>query len=135
MICNDPLLRKHFSLLFLQATPSSPSWTLEGIFEPTPSCSRALNHLVRCVQTTEIQGQCPVCRTGGRSPHSGRTLSRTTDTETYLCVCRKRTCFGCSKYWVPGPLAPPPFTPLDCSVIHSRPAICEDRNIWQKCML
>ena len=35
-------MRKHFSLLFLQATPSSPSWTLEGIFELTRSCSRAL---------------------------------------------------------------------------------------------
>ena len=30
---NDPSLRKPFSLPFLPATPSSPSWTLEGLFE------------------------------------------------------------------------------------------------------
>ena len=32
---NDPPLRKCFSLPFLTATPSSPSWNLEGLFELT----------------------------------------------------------------------------------------------------
>ena len=40
---NDPSLGKHFSLLFLPATPSSPSRTLEGLFELTRLPSRALN--------------------------------------------------------------------------------------------
>ena len=34
---------KHYSLLFLPATPSSPSWTLEGLFELTRRPSRALD--------------------------------------------------------------------------------------------
>ena len=32
---NDPFSGKHYSLPFLPATPSSPSWTLEGLFELT----------------------------------------------------------------------------------------------------
>ena len=34
---------KHYSLPFLPATPSSPSWTLEGLFELTRYPSRALD--------------------------------------------------------------------------------------------
>ena len=40
---NDPSLGKHYSLLFLLAIPSSPSWTLEGLFELTRRPSRALD--------------------------------------------------------------------------------------------
>ena len=40
---NDPSLGKHYSLLFLPATPSSLSWTLEGLFELTRRPSRALD--------------------------------------------------------------------------------------------
>ena len=40
---NDPLSGKHYSLLFLQATPSSPSRTLEGLFELTLRPSPALD--------------------------------------------------------------------------------------------
>ena len=35
---NDPFLEKHFSLPFLPATPTSPSRTLEGLFELTWRC-------------------------------------------------------------------------------------------------
>ena len=38
-----PLQGKHYSLPFLAATPSSPSWTLEGLFELTRRPSRALD--------------------------------------------------------------------------------------------
>ena len=38
-----PLSGKHFSLPFLPATPSSPSQTLEGLFELTRRPSRALD--------------------------------------------------------------------------------------------
>ena len=55
---NDPSSGKHYSLPFLPATPSSPSWTLEGLFELTRSPSRALNldayiasELQRCKDT------------------------------------------------------------------------------------
>ena len=34
---------KHYCLPFLPATPSSPSWTLEGLFELTRRPSRALD--------------------------------------------------------------------------------------------
>ena len=69
---------KHCSLTFLLATPSSASWTLEGLFELTRCPSRTLN-LASCVAsgTTEIQGHCQVCRARRRSP---RTPSTTTDT-------------------------------------------------------
>merc|ERR1711923_60177 len=40
---NDPSSGKHYSLPFLPATPSSPSRTLEGLFELTRRPSRALN--------------------------------------------------------------------------------------------
>ena len=40
---NDPSSGKHFSLPFLPATPSSPSRTLEGLFELTRHPSRALD--------------------------------------------------------------------------------------------
>ena len=39
---NDPSSGKHYSLLFLPATPSSPSRSLEGLFELTRRPSRAL---------------------------------------------------------------------------------------------
>ena len=39
---NDPSLGKHYSLPFLPATPSSPSRTLEGLFELTRRPSQAL---------------------------------------------------------------------------------------------
>ena len=45
---NDPLSEKHYSLLFLPATPLSPSRALEGLFELT-------RHWTGSV-TTEIQG-------------------------------------------------------------------------------
>ena len=38
---NDPSSGKHCSLPFLRATPSSPSQTLEGLFELTRHPSRA----------------------------------------------------------------------------------------------
>ena len=40
---NDSSLGKYFSLLFLPATPSSPSRTFEGLFEPRQRSSRALD--------------------------------------------------------------------------------------------
>ena len=40
---NDPSSGKHYSLPFLPATPSSPSRTLEGLFELTRRPSRALD--------------------------------------------------------------------------------------------
>ena len=40
---NDSSSGKHYSLTFLPATPSSPSRTLEGLFEPTKPPSRALD--------------------------------------------------------------------------------------------
>merc|ERR1711923_662825 len=40
---NDPLSGKTYSLTFLPATPSSPSQTLEGLFELTRRPSWALN--------------------------------------------------------------------------------------------
>ena len=40
---NDPLSGKDYSIPFLPATPLSPSWTLEGLFELTRRPSRALD--------------------------------------------------------------------------------------------
>ena len=40
---NDPSSGKHYSLPFLAATPSPPSWTLEGLFELTRRPSQALD--------------------------------------------------------------------------------------------
>ena len=68
----------YFSLLFLAATPSSPSQTLEGLFELTWRPSRKGPHLASCVAsgTTEIQGHRQVCHPRRKGP---RTLSKTTD--------------------------------------------------------
>ena len=74
---------KHYYIPFLPATPSSPSWTLEGLFELTRRPSRA-HDLPRALlqRTTEIQGHCQVCRARCKGP---RTLSRTID-ENLDCV-------------------------------------------------
>ena len=40
---NDPLLAKCYSLLFLPATPLSPSRTLQGLFELTQRPAMALD--------------------------------------------------------------------------------------------
>ena len=40
---NDPSSGKYYSLSFPPATPSSQSWTLEGLFELTRRPSRALD--------------------------------------------------------------------------------------------
>ena len=48
-----PLVRKHFSLPFFLATPSSPSRTFEGLFELTRCPSRALD--LPCVLILELQ--------------------------------------------------------------------------------
>ena len=54
---NDPSSGKHCSLLFLPATPSSPSRTLEGLFELTRRPSRALDSPRGLLsETTEKQG-------------------------------------------------------------------------------
>ena len=69
---NDPSSGKHYSLPFLPATPSSPSRTLEGLFELTRRPSQALDSprallpelqrykdAVRCaVLGAEVSGHC-----------------------------------------------------------------------------
>ena len=54
---NEPLPGKHFSLLFLPATPLSPSRTLEGLFELTYTAPFEGTRLASCVAsgTTEKQ--------------------------------------------------------------------------------
>ena len=68
---NDASSEKHYFLWFLPATPSSPSWTLEGFFEPTRRPSRALTRLVRCFQNSRncrtLSG-VPGCRKGPWTP-------------------------------------------------------------------
>ena len=49
----DPSLGKDYFSLFLLATPSSPSWTLEGLFDLTRRPSRALN--LPCAVLLELQ--------------------------------------------------------------------------------
>ena len=61
-LCKKPSSGKYFSLPFLPATPSSPPWTLEGLFELTRHPSRALNHSSHLPSgKTEIQGHGHVC--------------------------------------------------------------------------
>ena len=74
---NDPSSGKHYSLAFLPATPSSPSRTLEGLFELTRRPSWALDSpRVLLPELPEIQGHRQVWRTRREGP---RTPSRTTD--------------------------------------------------------
>ena len=61
---------KHYCILFLPATPLSPYWTLEGLFEPTWRPSRAINlprvlvmELKRCKDTAR-----QMCRLGAEGP-------------------------------------------------------------------
>ena len=51
---NDPPPGKHYSLPFVPSTPSSPSLTLEGLFELTRHPSRGLNSCP-AFRTTEIK--------------------------------------------------------------------------------
>ena len=71
---------KYFSLPLLPATPSSPSWTLEGLFKLTRRPSRALDSpsalLPTYKDTDEIQGHRQVCRARRGGPI---TPSTTTD--------------------------------------------------------
>ena len=73
---NDPSSGKHYSLPFLPATPSSPSRTLEGLFELTRRPFRALDSCVAS-GTTEIQGHRQVCSARREGP---KTTSKTADT-------------------------------------------------------
>ena len=65
----------HCSIPFLPATPLSPSWTLEGLFELTWRPSRALTSCIAS-GTTEIQGHREVCHA---RPGGPRTPSTTAD--------------------------------------------------------
>ena len=75
---DDPSSGKDYSLPFLPATPSSPSRTLEGLFEADTAPFKG-PRLASCVAsgTTEKQGHRQVCRARYGGP---RTASRTTDT-------------------------------------------------------
>ena len=68
----------HYSLLFLPATRSSPSQTLEGVLKSWHGALQYGPWLTLSVAsgTTEIQGHHQVCRARRGCP---RTLSRTTD--------------------------------------------------------
>ena len=60
---NDPSSGKYYSLPFLPATPSSPSRTLEGLFELTRRPSRALDSpraLLPGLQRNEDTVRCAV---------------------------------------------------------------------------
>ena len=66
---NDPSSGKRYSLMSLPATPSSPCWTLQGIFELT-------RRPFSLDSSTEIQGHSHVFRASHRVPE---TQSRTAD--------------------------------------------------------
>ena len=72
-----PFSGKHYSLQFLPATPSSPSRTLEELFEADQTPFKG-PRLASCVAsgTSEIQGHRQVCRPRCGGP---RTPSTTTD--------------------------------------------------------
>ena len=72
---NDPSSGKHYSLPFLPATPSSPSRTLEGLFELTRRPSRALDSPRALLP--ELQRYKDTVNNNWHKP--------------WLCVCRKRT--------------------------------------------
>ena len=55
---NVPSSGKHYSLYFLPATPSSPSQTLEGLFEPTLRPSRALDSPLVLLPELQRKGLC-----------------------------------------------------------------------------
>ena len=73
---------KHDSLPSLLATPSSPPWTLERLFELTRRPSRAASHLVPS-RTTENQIHHQVCQAKRAGP---RTTSITTNANLE-CAC------------------------------------------------
>ena len=62
---NDPQSAKYFSLPILPATPSSPSRTLEGLFELTRCPSRALD--LPPALLTELQRNKDTVRCGALS--------------------------------------------------------------------
>ena len=71
---NDPSLGKHFSLQFLPATPSFPSWILEGPFKLIGRPSSALDSPRALLP--EILGHRKVSRTRFTAP---RTPSKRAD--------------------------------------------------------
>ena len=80
---NDPLSGKQYSLPFLPATPSSPSQTLEGLFELTRRPSRALDSprvlLPEQQRCKDIVGRCAALRHGGLKTGLSRTTDRNLD--------------------------------------------------------
>ena len=59
---------KHYSSLFLPASPLSGSQTLEGLYElPQHPSSKALSHLYAAFRPKETKGHCRVCSTGTTS--------------------------------------------------------------------
>ena len=55
---NGPLLGKRYSISFIPATPSSPSRTLEGLFELTQRSSRALDSPRALLRESRTQVRC-----------------------------------------------------------------------------
>ena len=72
---------KHYSLLLLPVTPSSPSWTLERLFELTRCPSRALNS-PRALLT--VLHRCGVLWRAGNSTHTIPFALRATQKEVCL---------------------------------------------------
>ena len=66
---NDPSLGKDFSLPFLPSTPSSPSQTLEGLFELTWRPSRALDLPQALLPELQMQRFWNFRPAGGLSGH------------------------------------------------------------------
>ena len=89
-----PFSGKHYSLLFLPATPSVLSWTLEGLFELTWHPSWALDS--PCALLPELQRYKDTVRCGALGVKGPRTPSRITDTNldapfTLILDCKKPT--------------------------------------------
>ena len=82
---NGPSSGKCFSLPFLPAISSTPSWTLEGLFEMTQLPSRALDSPRALLPDLQRETRTP---SGG--PRTG-TLTLSADTNLELCVGEKRT--------------------------------------------
>ena len=88
------LSEKYYPFQFPPATHSSPSQTLEGLFELTPRPSRALDSpFVASSDTWTPPEVCLAKRPGPRTP------SRTTDTNLDCALVENALVLGCSKYW------------------------------------
>ena len=115
---NDPSSGKYFSLSFLPVTPSSPSRSLEGLFELTRRPSRALDSPRALLPELQRYKDTVRCAALGAEVRGPRTPSRTTDANLDCAFVENALLFVVPNIGgARAPLGSPLSAPLDSIIV------------------